>query len=53
MALNEYEKTAVIAEVKRQSKNINLNVLEKKSENLVAKLKGYAIDFRGLSIENM
>lgn len=53
VALNEYEKTAVIAEVKRQSKNINLNVLEKKSENLVAKLKGYAIDFRGLSIENM
>jgi AAA+ ATPase superfamily predicted ATPase len=53
VALNEYEKTAIIAEVKRQSKNINLNILEKKAENLVVNLKGYTIDFRGFSIEDM
>jgi AAA+ ATPase superfamily predicted ATPase len=53
VALNEYEKTAIIAEVKRQAKNINPNVLEKKAENLVANLKGYTIDFRGFSMEDM
>jgi AAA+ ATPase superfamily predicted ATPase len=53
VALNEYEKTAVIAEVKRQSRNINLTVLGKKAENLVAKLQGYVIDFRGFSMEDM
>jgi AAA+ ATPase superfamily predicted ATPase len=36
VVLNEYGQTAIIAEVKRQSKNIKLNVLEKKAENLVA-----------------
>jgi hypothetical protein len=53
VAINEYEKTAIIAEVKRQAKNINLNILRKKAENLVANLKGYTIDFRGLSIDDM
>ncbi|MDR0682357.1 MAG: ATP-binding protein [Dysgonamonadaceae bacterium] len=53
VALNEYEKTAVISEVKRQAKNINLKILEKKAENLVAKLKGYVIDFRGFSMDDM
>jgi AAA+ ATPase superfamily predicted ATPase len=53
VALNEYEKTAIIAEVKRQAKHINLDILRKKAENLVANLKGYTIDFRGLSMEDM
>ncbi|MDR0680866.1 MAG: ATP-binding protein [Dysgonamonadaceae bacterium] len=53
VAINEYEKTAIIVEVKRQAKNINLGVLRKKAENLVANLKGYTIDFRGLSIDDM
>jgi AAA+ ATPase superfamily predicted ATPase len=53
VAINEYEKTAIIAEVKRQAKNINLDILRKKAENLVANLKGYTIDFRGLSMTDM
>jgi len=53
VALNEYEKTAIIIEVKRQAKNINLEQLKQKSQNLLAKLKGYEIEYRGLSIENM
>jgi AAA+ ATPase superfamily predicted ATPase len=53
VAINEYEKTAIVAEVKRQAKNINLDTLRKKAENLVANLNGYAIDFRGLSMEDM
>jgi AAA+ ATPase superfamily predicted ATPase len=53
VALNEYEKKAIIAEVKRQAKHIDLDVLRKKAENLAANLKGYTIDFRGLSMEDM
>lgn len=53
VALNEYEKKAIIAEVKRQSKNINLKELIAKSQNLVVRLKDYKIEYRGLSMENM
>jgi AAA+ ATPase superfamily predicted ATPase len=53
VALNEYEKTVIIAEVKRQTKNINLEILKKKAENLTENLKGYKIEYRGLSIDNM
>lgn len=53
VAINEYEKTAIVAEVKRQAKNIDLAALRKKAENLVANLKGYTVDFRGLSMEDM
>ncbi|MDR1340956.1 MAG: ATP-binding protein [Prevotellaceae bacterium] len=53
VAINEYEKKAVIVEVKRQAKHIDLDILRKKAENLAANLKGYTIDFRGLSMENM
>ena len=50
---NEYEKTAIIAEVKRQAKNINLDILKKKAKSLESNLKGYKIEYRGLSMENM
>jgi AAA+ ATPase superfamily predicted ATPase len=53
VAINEYEKVAIIAEVKRQPKNINLGILRKKAENLVANLGGYTIDYRGLSMDDM
>ena len=53
VALNEYEKTAVIAEVKRNSKKINLNVLQNKAANLAKQLHGYKIEYRGLSINDM
>ncbi|MDR2085661.1 MAG: ATP-binding protein [Dysgonamonadaceae bacterium] len=53
VALNEYEKRAIIVEVKRQSEKINLNTLQNKSKNLIDKLKGYDIEYRALSIENM
>jgi hypothetical protein len=53
VALNEYEKTAIIAEVKLQAKNINPEVLKRKAENLAANLKGYKIEYRGLSMKDM
>jgi len=53
VALNEYEKTALIAEVKRNSNKINLNVLQKKAENLAKQLYDYKIEYRGLSLSDM
>ena len=53
VALNEYEKTALIAEVKRNNKNINLNVLREKSVNLVKHLAGYKIEYQGFSMLDM
>jgi AAA+ ATPase superfamily predicted ATPase len=54
VAINEYEKTAIIAEVKRQKERISLEVLREKAKNLVNKeLAGYRIDYRALSIEDM
>ncbi|GHT61329.1 ATPase [Bacteroidia bacterium] len=53
VALNEYEKTAIIAEVKRNKDKINLHILQNKAENLVKKLAGYTTEYRGLSLEDM
>jgi hypothetical protein len=43
----------MIAEVKRQQKNINLNILQEKAINIIQKLQGYAITYKALSIDDM
>lgn len=53
VALNEYEKTAIIAEVKRNSKNISLKNLQNKATNLVKQLPKYTIEYQGFSTDNM
>jgi len=53
VALNEYEKTAIIAEVKRNSDRINLNILQNKATNLVQQLSNYKIEYRGLSMNEL
>ena len=54
MAINEYEKRAIIAEVKRNAEKINLNTLQEKAKKLVNKeLSGYAIEYRVLSMAEM
>ena len=54
VAINEYEKRAIIAAVKRQNEKISLDVLREKAKNLVDKeLQGYKIEYRALSIEDM
>ena len=53
VALNEYEKTAIIAEVKRNADKINLNILKNKSTNLVKQLPNYKIEYRALSINDL
>jgi AAA+ ATPase superfamily predicted ATPase len=53
VALNEYEKRAVIAEVKRKRDNINLRALQDKAAALADKLSEYAIEYRALSMDDM
>lgn len=54
VAVNEYEKNALIAEVKRNPEKINLDILKEKAKNLIAKeLSDYTIEYRSLSMNEM
>lgn len=53
VALNEWDKIALIAEVKRNPKNIRLGKLKEKSRKLEQLLKGYQIEYRGLSLVDL
>lgn len=51
VAVNDQEKRVIIAEVKRNREKISLDQLRAKASRLVADYQGYAIDFRGLSLD--
>ena len=53
VAIGDLDKKAVIAEVKRNSKKLNAEVLTSKSEVLKPNLADYEIEYRLLSMENM
>ncbi|MFV0471400.1 MAG: ATP-binding protein [Paludibacteraceae bacterium] len=54
VAINEYEKRAIIVEVKRQADKINLKQLENKAKKLIQQhLPDYTIEYRGLSMNDM
>jgi hypothetical protein len=53
VAVNEREKIAVIAEVKRQADHINLSVLRTKAADLMRQLGGYSVEYKGLSMSDM
>jgi uncharacterized protein len=56
IVLNENEKTAQFIEIKRNEKHIRYNLLKEKTANMLVKtgqLKGYKIEYLGLSMENM
>src|SRR5690606_38150179 len=53
VALNEYEKTAIIAEVKRNGNKINLDLVKQKAASFVSQLNGYRIEYRALSLDDM
>ena len=52
IALNDLDKTAIVAEVKRNPKKINMNLLRAKVHS-VRELSKYHVDIRGLSMDNM
>jgi AAA+ ATPase superfamily predicted ATPase len=53
VALNELDKTVLIAEVKRNSKRIRLGPLKEKAVKLEQKLKGYTFEYQGLSLQDL
>ena len=53
VALNEFERIGVIAEIKRNPKKLSLSVLETKAALLSSVLKGYKIELRLLSLEDI
>ncbi|MCF6240894.1 MAG: ATP-binding protein [Bacteroidales bacterium] len=53
IAVNKKDKKALIAEVKLNKKKISIDLLKAKSEKLVQNLKGYDIEYKGFSIEDM
>ena len=53
IALNDIDKTAVIAEVKRQKKKFNPTELGNKVATLNKELRNYTINQIGLSMEDM
>lgn len=53
IALNRFNKTALIAEVKRNQKKISITELERKVETLHNELANYQIILKGFSLEEM
>jgi len=53
VAINEFEKKALIAEVKINKSKIDLNLLKEKAKYLMDDLKNYSIEYKGFSLEDM
>jgi AAA+ ATPase superfamily predicted ATPase len=53
IALNDLDKTATIAEVKRNPKKIDLTMVAVKANSIKKELAKYRVEFRGLSLEDM
>lgn len=53
VALNERQKTALIAEVKRSSQRLNLDTLKSKADKLCRQLSDYTITFKGYSLDDI
>ena len=53
VAVDEIEKKLLLCEVKLSPKRLNYNALVKKSVNLLEKYKGYEVEYRLLSVEDI
>ncbi|MCD7930209.1 MAG: DUF234 domain-containing protein, partial [Tannerellaceae bacterium] len=53
IALNDLDKTAIVAEVKRNPKKIDLNLLQAKADSIKKELAKYKVELRGLSMNDM
>jgi AAA+ ATPase superfamily predicted ATPase len=53
IALNNSTKTALVVEIKRKAKKINLSELKAKAAKLERELAGYKLEYRGFSMEDM
>jgi AAA+ ATPase superfamily predicted ATPase len=53
IALNDFDKTAIVAEIKRNPQKIDMNVLQSKVNTIKKELSKYKVELRGLSINDM
>ena len=53
IALDEIEKKAVVAEIKRNRQNIKMDALMLKGASIQKELNGYSVEYRGLSMEDL
>lgn len=53
IALEELDKRAIIAEVKRNPRKYSETILREKASRILPYLKGYEVEYRGYSIESM
>ncbi|MBN1927775.1 MAG: ATP-binding protein [Prolixibacteraceae bacterium] len=53
IALNRLDKTALIAEIKRNPQKINLSLLEEKVKVIKEELASFNVEFKGFSIDDM
>jgi Holliday junction resolvase-like predicted endonuclease len=53
IAVNDFEKTVLVAEVKRRKENISIPLLQEKGKNLLNQLKGYTFEYQGFSVDDM
>lgn len=53
IALNDIDKSAIVAEIKRNPKKIDLNLLKIKANSIKKELAQHALELRGLSMEDM
>lgn len=53
VAINEFDKRCMVAEIKRNYKKINLQELERKTMSLPKEFSQYNIEIKGLSLEDM
>ena len=53
IAINELDKTALVAEIKRNPQKIDLNLLQAKATSIKSELKGYELILKGLSMSNL
>lgn len=53
IALNELDKTAIVAEVKRNPKKIDMSLLQTKSGSIKKELATYKVELKGFSMDDM
>lgn len=53
IALNNLDNTAIVAEVKRNPKKIDMNLLRMKADSIKKELSKYKVELRGLSMNDM
>lgn len=53
IAVNDLDKRMIICEVKRNRDRININILRNKAADIEKEYRGYEIEYKALSMENM